>query len=242
MAGLQRRQTFSTARSSSWRRTTALAAAFAGVSWFAACASDDSGAQISDDGPWRSDGYSGPSLCTSERTPADAGCGHDGKIGSARALALAREEVPAAPLIRVMSHGGQLDVDGLDLGWRFEFEDIESGALLTVFTEGDTAMPVERSTENAPCGEAAEIELLDSERFVPDAVLRFEMREATFAGSLHMEQDGCLYRPEMHFVMLDAHPEPIAPYYARYWDDGTFIELVGPCLRHIEFCLDGYER
>ena len=192
-------------------------------------------------------GYYGPSLCTPERDPLGFHCeAEEGAIGSVQALALARELVPDEPLIKAKSDSASLslNLEGRDALWSFEFEERATGVRLWVSVVRGEAQ-LEREPDRDPCGEGAEIELLDSEAFVPDAVLRFEeATDRTFVGGLALEQDGCAsVRPETHHVLLSPREErgPSALYFARYWDDGEFLELIGPCPYELDACLEGVQ-
>jgi hypothetical protein len=197
----------------------------------------------SDAGAAAADAGAQPSLCTPERDPLGSLC-VPGRIGSSSAFDLARARLPHAHVIGVQSDAtGALGPDGLDMQWSFTFEDESTGELIAAGVSG-TDVSIDRHPEAEPCGAAAKIHVLDSERIVPSAVLEVEEHVGIFTGNLFLLQNGCdAAHPETHTVALSytgADGATPAWYFARYWDDGRFIELVGPCVTSVfEECLKG---
>jgi hypothetical protein len=150
-------------------------------------------------------------------------------------------EVGEAGVVWINSDpNSSLTVDGEDDAWSFTFQRSPSEQLsASVDVSGARVTASEGS-----CPLEASIEVLDSRRIVPDAIHRFERRFGTFehglGNVLFLHQDACALsaRPESHHVMIAAHD---ATHYVRYWDDGTFIDLIGPCESpNLEDCLTGH--
>jgi hypothetical protein len=173
-------------------------------------------------------------------TPTRDFCDGTNRIGSLDAFALVRAQVPTGRVTLVRSDpGGGLNVDGLDDAWSFVLADDTSHSAIDIGTAERTVSEAMQHTMADRCADGDEMQLLDSTDVVPDAVRRLEARLGEpFVGNLFMEQLGCMDRPEHHVTALLR--ERSEWYFARYLDDGRFLELVGPCEDNdVNGCLAG---
>lgn len=161
------------------------------------------------------------------------------KIGSQRAYELVRDEVPDLPVLAVSDYGDVLDPDGRAEAWVFTFDIGDPEQVLSVRASGDGSEVTEPVTSRVPsiCEKRPTIEMFDSERLVPHAVLQLEERTGRrFDGQLRMQFGHCSDRPESNVIRLEVGDQG---YFARYWGDGRFIELAGPCGDDLFDCLEG---
>jgi hypothetical protein len=231
----------------SYHRTCARISVTALLLWCtSACAGSTNEDAASGDGGTSAD--IGESLCTSERDPLDRLCAQPDYTSLQQAFALANAEAPAdAGLVRVRSsYLGLLNVDGYAESWELSFEDSAARELILVGVTGaNVSVSMHALDESAIC--AVFIEPLDSERTVRDAVRRYEADYGPFqhgVQALFLQQESCgQLRPESHVVQIsssaDTGPET---FFFRYRDDGSFIEVAGPCEgSDLETCLAGRE-
>jgi hypothetical protein len=227
-----------------WRRVRAVGSVCVAIA-FGGC----------DDRRAGTDGGAERSLCTPARDPERWLCGAHKPpwLNSLDALALARAHVHAdAQLIRVDSD--ILNFDGEALDWTFVYVNRKTGERTSLAVRS-RQVSVSTAAGDPNCDGPAEIHALPSRSVVHDTVHRIEAR-ARFGlklsdVTLYLSQSGCPpeYLPEDHHILVK-HQLPSDGgdagnsiffdfYFARYWDDGRFIELVGPCSADLELCLIG---
>jgi hypothetical protein len=162
------------------------------------------------------------------------------ELDSRAALDRLGELLPAVTLVRAVSSPiGALDASGRDAHWTFMFlDEVHELFITTGVQNGEVSAPTATAADQR-CRGAEALALLDSHRVVPDALQRLNARlDSAFAGNLFFEQDSC---PDasagVHNSVLALERSSTRFFLVRYGDDGSFLELLGPCAnRNADSC------